>query len=128
MKEEKENKKIIGVDFAAPGADHTVIMTLKGDQIEITREYKDPEICICSAVIGEKDGQKILMRGQRHHNCIHALADMGAKLLDSPAYQGFITSRGRYVTREEGFELQQKAGIQSKDEYRGNRLFSEDLY
>jgi hypothetical protein len=44
--------------------------------------------------------------------------------------QGFITSRGWFVTRKEGYLLQLKAGIESvaKDGYRNGRLFSEDLY
>ena len=44
--------------------------------------------------------------------------------------QGFITSENRYVGREEGRILQDKAGIKSADKggYRGKTLFSEDLY
>jgi hypothetical protein len=44
--------------------------------------------------------------------------------------QGFITSRNRFVTREEGYALQVAAGIPSAAAggYRGKRLFSEDLY
>ena len=44
--------------------------------------------------------------------------------------QGFITSKNRYVSREEGRKLQDEAGIKSidKDGYRYNTLFSEDLY
>jgi hypothetical protein len=43
--------------------------------------------------------------------------------------QGFITSRNRYVDREEGLRLQLAAGIESvaPGGYRG-QLFSEDLY
>jgi hypothetical protein len=43
--------------------------------------------------------------------------------------QGFITSKNRFVTREEGLKLQIEAGIESKGGgYRADRLFSEDLY
>ncbi|MGE3278053.1 MAG: hypothetical protein AB7O67_23320 [Vicinamibacterales bacterium] len=44
--------------------------------------------------------------------------------------QGFVTSRGRYVTRSEGRQLQEAAGIGSVSPsgYRGDLLFSEDLY
>jgi len=44
--------------------------------------------------------------------------------------QGFVTSKNRYVSREEGRSLQEAAGIKSagKDGYRGNTLYSEDLY
>lgn len=44
--------------------------------------------------------------------------------------EGFITSKNRYVSREEGKKLQEKAGIKSADKngYRHKTLFSEDLY
>jgi hypothetical protein len=44
--------------------------------------------------------------------------------------QGFITSRNRYVGREEALRLQLAAGIKSAcpSGYRARDLFSEDLY
>jgi hypothetical protein len=44
--------------------------------------------------------------------------------------QGFVTSRGRYVGREEGQQLQKAAGLPSAcpSGYRAKLLFSEDLY
>jgi hypothetical protein len=44
--------------------------------------------------------------------------------------QGFITSRNRFVNRSEARELQEAAGIASvaPGGYRGDLLFSEDLY
>jgi hypothetical protein len=93
-----------------------------------------PEICICAA-IRMPDGY--IIRGHRHAHCINLACDM-------PRYrenwkcpygddQGFITSRNRYVTREEGLALQKAAGIPSVDRLRGGKyhvreLFSEDLY
>ena len=84
------------------------------------------EICICAAV-KTKGGYPI--RGHRHADCFGTIKDMG----ESPDVihgQGFITSTGRFVTREEGYELHMKAGIPSiaRGGYRGKRLFSEDLY
>ena len=91
----------------------------------------DPEIVICAA-IRMADGY--IIRGHRHCHCIKIAYDI-------PRYnenwecpfgddQGFITSSNRYVTREEGMKLQLAAGITSVAEggYRGNTLFSEDLY
>lgn len=90
-----------------------------------------PEIVICAA-IRLPDGY--IVRGHRHADCINRAFDM-------PRYkenwecpfdddQGFITSRNRYVTREEGLALQKAAGIPSADPsgYRARELFSEDLY
>ena len=44
--------------------------------------------------------------------------------------QGFITSRNRFVDREEAFTLHRQLNIpsHSKDGYRGIQLYSEDLY
>jgi hypothetical protein len=94
------------------------------------------EICICAAV---KLGDKI-WRGHRHGDAMHAMREelswnnTGSEVMDimkdKKLSQGFITSENRYVEREEGRILQEKAGIKSADEegYRGNTLFSEDLY
>ncbi len=94
-----------------------------------------PEIVICSA-IRLRDGR--IFRGHRHHDCMRtaeALVEhqepgswMAKHGLDLE--QGFITSRNRYVDREEGLRLQKAAGIESacKSGYRNRSLFSEDLY
>jgi hypothetical protein len=82
------------------------------------------EICICAAV---KDETGYIWRGHRHGDCM--LAAITAK--HSPhGEQGFMTSKNRFVNREDGRKLQDAAGIPSadKDGYRGTTLFSEDLY
>jgi len=93
----------------------------------------DPEIVICAAVRA-KDGK--IYRGHRHGHALYK--PFG--LQGVPGYederpygddQGFITSRNRYVTRKEGYELQIAAGIESVDKnnpYAGGELYSEDLY
>lgn len=85
-----------------------------------------PEVCICAAVLAT-NGQVIV--GRRHGDCLHRLADLGLPRVGFEA-QGFLTSRNRYVTRREGRQLQEAAGIRSysSDGYRGDLLFSEDLY
>lgn len=87
----------------------------------------EPEICICAA-IQTKEGQVI--RGHRHVNCMTTAANMGLSIISSASAQGFVTSRNRFVGREEGRALQEAAGIASvnRDGYRGLILFSEDLY
>jgi len=87
------------------------------------------EIVICAAVKAE-NGR--IFRGHRHGDAMRVCADHKLKLCmtSSQEQQGFITSKNRYVGREEGRILQDKAGIKSADEegYRGTTLFSEDLY
>lgn len=96
----------------------------------------DPEICICAAV-RLPDGR--VFRGQRHGDCIKTARaavewnggkDDGVWTPDLCNDQGFITSRNRYVDREEGLRLQKAAGVASIDPtgYRVRELYSEDLY
>ena len=94
---------------------------------KILPEYIENEIIICAAIRCD-DGY--IARGHRHHNCFAAMRDMGKKEAQAHDSQGFVTSRNRYVGREEARLLQDAAGIKSKDPegYRGDTLFSEDLY
>lgn len=85
------------------------------------------EIVICSAV-KTTDGQ--IVRGHRHADCFHTIKRMGLKPSLTAEAQGFITSKNRFVGRELGRVLQDKAGIESanKSGYFPKTLFSEDLY
>jgi len=89
-----------------------------------------PEIVICSAV---KTPSGLIVRGHRHCDCYHNLS-LRPEYKDPKSIcfceEGFITSRNRFVGREEGRKLQDKAGIKSvdRDGYREGTLFSEDLY
>ena len=87
------------------------------------------EICICAAV---KDSTGYIWRGHRHGDCFGSMFDAKRKPGNSADDQGFMTSKNRFVTRTEGRKLQDAAGIESAavDDggYRGNTLFSEDLY
>jgi hypothetical protein len=85
------------------------------------------EVCVRAAT--RVDGALIVT--DRHHQAMQALNSWGAP--SRPVWQsdqGFITSRGRFVSREEGRRLQDAAGIPSKAKhgYSGDTLFSEDLY
>jgi len=86
------------------------------------------EKIICSA-IKTQNGQVFI--GQRHHDCFRDMKKAGIKnMLSCMHLQGFVTSEGRFVNREEAYEIQKNAGIKSiaKGGYRGHKLFSEDLY
>jgi hypothetical protein len=96
------------------------------------------EIIICSAI---KLPNGMIFRGHRHSDCIRTAhefitwnggIDPGEHHWNNSMSrdQGFITSRNRYVSRSEAMKLQLDAGIPSvaKGGYRGDELFSEDLY
>lgn len=86
------------------------------------------EIVICAA-IKTKDGT--IIRGHRHADAIYTAMRMRYKKEDlSFADQGFVTSKNRYVSREEGRKIQDAAGIASAspEGYMSGTLFSEDLY
>lgn len=98
------------------------------------------ETVICAA-IRLPDGRVI--RGHRHGDCIRTAKALvtwyhnpesgfgGPPWHESMGFdQGFISSRNRYVTREEGLALQHAAGIPSAcpSGYRESQLFSQDLY
>jgi len=85
------------------------------------------EIVICAAI---KTSDGTIARGHRHNHCFQVLRDMGFDFNKSDGEQGFITSKNRFVSREEGRKLQDEAGIKSvsPEGYVANTLFSEDLY
>lgn len=87
----------------------------------------EQERVICAAVKAE-DGS--VFYGHRHGDCLRSVHDHGKRPDGRGDSQGFVTTRGRYVTREQGRRLQDAAGIRSADVggYRGDLLFSEDLY
>lgn len=104
----------------------SVSMTIDqfNQQIDAAR---DKEFCICAACLSE-EGE--IFRGHRHSDCFAAM-HLRAKKPDKHESQGFITSRGRYVNREEGFKLQLAAGKTSANPggwVRKGELYSEDLY
>jgi len=89
----------------------------------------DLEICICAAI---KDTKGRIWRGHRHADAISTAiaAEARIPLERESEWQGFVTSKNRFVNRYEGMAVQIAAGIKSHDPsgYRGDRLFSEDLY
>jgi len=80
--------------------------------------------------------------GHRHHSIIRLLPecpDYNAKDEESPVNfrqptddyeveQGFLTSTGRFVTREDALQIAIAAGQIDKGHYSDTMLFSEDLY
>lgn len=102
-----------------------------GDPIAPPSTPNDREQCICAAI---KLTNGEVWRGHRHDGAIKYAMDAGVTKQEIyDAEQGFITSRNRFVGREEGARLQHDAGIVSAEtgnlpEREGGMLFSEDLY
>ena len=73
----------------------------------------------------------IVFCGLRHGQCIYSkCAITGLKDGESGENeQGFLTSKNRFVSREEGLQIALKQNqVLDLNEIRGDRLFSEDLY
>lgn len=87
------------------------------------------EFCICAAV-KTTDGR--IIRGHRHDGAMQTAWNMKLTLVPyTEDQQGFVTSKGRYVNREEAAALQRAAGIKTVDPTRidfPDELLSEDLY
>lgn len=97
---------------------------------ERKRDRESFEICICAAL---KLTDGTVIREYRHDRCYRQAERQGfTREATINAVQGFVTSKGRFVDREEGMRIQRASGLPSHyradGEYRGNELFSEDLY
>lgn len=93
---------------------------------EIRRTYREYELPACAAVRDNRTYAVVADR--RHGDC---LSHMNALQIPKDCRtQGFVTNRGRFVDRREAFRLMRAAGIPSAAEggYRGEELYSEDLY
>lgn len=86
------------------------------------------EIVICAAT---KTTCGQIIRGHRHIDCLNTIKRRGLKHA-GPDSQGFVTSRNRFVDREEGLKIQLAAGIpcvnENRKRYHCRELFSEDVY
>lgn len=65
----------------------------------------------------------LVVCGRRHHNCFATVATFDFKLKEIE--QGFLTSKDRFVNREEAGEIAFKCGQTTELK---TCLFSEDLY
>ena len=84
-----------------------------------------PEIPACAAI---QFGDGLIIAGKRHDVCILSAVKMEKKRYDvAAAIQGFMTTHGRFVNREEGWTLAIAAGI-AIDRPGVKILMSEDLY
>jgi hypothetical protein len=73
----------------------------------------------------------IVFSGHRHGQCIYSkCAITGLRDAESGENeQGFLTSKNRFVSREEALEIALKQNqVIDHSQIRGNKLYSEDLY
>lgn len=91
------------------------------------------EYVLCAAIHVE-DGEKhvhqpkniesgYVVTGWRHHNCFKIINLIGSKPYNHT--QGFLTSKNRFLNRQEAGALAKQCGQLN---YHTDRLFSEDLY
>lgn len=99
---------------------------------------KKLEYIICAAIHFKNDTKYqhqpknvetgFVVCGRRHHNCFYIAATCiadGYSEMKGSAVQGFLTSKDRFVTREEAGVI---AFEQKQTDRKTNCLFSEDLY
>jgi hypothetical protein len=105
--------------------------------------FFDKEYIICAAIWFQDGNQYvhqpvnidtgIVICGRRHHNCLQVASALncGKRILDrcnefnGREIQGFLTSKNRFVGREEAAKIAMEAGQIKKHT---NFLFSEDIY
>jgi len=64
----------------------------------------------------------------RHHTLLHAFHAYNRKTMIKTTDQGFLTSAGRFVGREEAAQMAVAAGQIIKPKFQPTQLFSEDLW
>ena len=68
-----------------------------------------------------------VISGRRHHNCFATLTALGIKR-EGEATQGFLTSKDRFLDRNQSMEVAIACGQVKEEGNIGSPLFSEDLY
>ena len=85
------------------------------------------ERIVCAAIHNPEDkdmaGQPLIYCGLRHPNILW----QSKKVSRNPHHQGFLTSTGRFVSREEAFRIALDNN-QVIGKVIGNKLYSENLY
>lgn len=79
---------------------------------------------ICDATETDLAGEMLIYCGHRHNNILL----QGKHVSRNPHHQGFLTSTGRYVSREDGLIVANNANQVKEKNGNPNLLFSEDLY
>ena len=90
-------------------------------------ELKRPDVLEPNGFRPYNVNKGIVFSGWRHHNCLYQMVAMTGKAQHEVGeeIQGFLTSKNRFVDREEGAKIAYEAG-QIGDDIK--ILYSEDLY
>lgn len=111
------------------GLSNSLLLSIKKPLSRLTEQVRAEvkEVCICAAI---KFKSGFIARGHRHGDCFRVAKGVGIDTRVEDGEQGFITSKNRFVGRQEGRKLQEAAGIKSAspEGYQADTLFSEDLY
>lgn len=103
---------------------HPVNSCLWVRAFEVVARSTNREVCLCAAIRFD-DG--LIIRGHRHADCMRTAYNQTPRPIGHPE-QGFLTTLGRFVDRQDGLHLQQAAGIDSVRGGYQQELYSEDLY
>lgn len=74
---------------------------------EIREMIEDKEMVICAAV---RTLEGRIIRGHRHTDCFNTIKDLNLIYSNIPEDQGYLTSKNRYVVREEGERIFKENG------------------
>lgn len=71
----------------------------------------------------------MILIGKCHADCFYQGHNIGLKMSSMSEDQGFVTSKGRYVTRLQAARIAKKAGqLNPKDKRKVSHLLSEDIW
>ena len=86
------------------------------------------EKILCAAICNPEEfdmvGKQLIYCGYRHNNILW----QGKHVSRNPRHQGFLTSKGRFVSREQAAKIALEAKQIKELNYSNTNLFSEDLY
>ena len=86
------------------------------------------ETILCAAICNPEEfdmaDKQLIYCGHRHNNILW----QGKHVSRNPYHQGFLTNRGRFVSREVAAIIAIEAGQITELQFSDKDLFSEDLY
>jgi len=102
---------------------------------------KEQEYILCAAILYPEYDKKVfhlpkniqqwlVIYWPRHSHCFSILSEMKIEnFKNSNIIQGFVTSKQKFVSREEAFVIAKEANqLKDVDNKKSSILFSEDLY
>ena len=110
---------------------HGVIFLVYGSASQMRLRYsslKEKTEMILGSAIWHPDGILYASVRKRHHHVIAAMDVLGQANLKTTRLQGFLTSHGRFVDREEAMTIALDARQLARPSNAATTLFSEDLW